>query len=120
MSRRAPILLAAIAVMVALFATAAYAASVMITGTDKSDVLFESQQDFRNDEIKGKGGDDFLKAGAFGRDKDDLSGNGGVDTLNAADGDKRDTLNGGTSNLDKCTGDLMDTYEECEIINRIG
>jgi Ca2+-binding RTX toxin-like protein len=119
MSRRAPMLLAAIAVMVALFAAAAYAA-VIITGTGKSDVLYESQQDFRNDTIDGKGGDDILNAGNFRRDKDLLDGGTGVDTLNAEDGDKRDTLDGGTGDLDKCTGDPLDTYENCEIVKKNG
>ena len=118
MSRRAPMLLAAIAVMVALFAAAAYAA--VITGTGKSDVLYESQQDFRNDTIDGQGGDDILNAGNFRRDKDLLDGGTGVDTLNAEDGDKRDTLDGGTGDLDKCTGDPLDTYENCEIVKKNG
>ena len=115
MSRRAPMLLAAIAVMVALFATAAYAA--VITGTDKSDVLYESNQ---NDTIDGKGGPDTLRAQSFTSDADSLDGGTGVDTLNAEDGDKRDTLDGGTGDLDKCTGDPLDTYENCEIVKKNG
>jgi Ca2+-binding RTX toxin-like protein len=119
MSRKAPALLAAIAVMVALFATAAYAASeaTEITGTDKGDILYESQQNFRNDNIDGRGGNDTIRAGAFGRDADSVDGGSGIDTLNAADGDGRDTLDGGTGDLDKCTGDPENTYENsCEII----
>ena len=82
MSRRAPMMLAAIAVMVALFATAAYAA--VITGTAASDVLIESQ---RNDTINGRGGGDDLRAGKFEFDTDDLNGGTGADELIARDAD---------------------------------
>jgi Ca2+-binding RTX toxin-like protein len=105
-------LLAAIAVMVALFAIAAYAAT--ITGTDKSDILYESQQ---NDEIDGQGGDDTLRAGKFPFDTDNLDGGTGVDTLNAADGDNRDTLDGGDGE-DLCKGNPLDTYENCEVTEK--
>src|SRR5687767_1141375 len=104
MSRRAPMMLAAIAVMVALFATAAYAA--VITGTAASDVLIESQ---RNDTINGRGGGDDLRAGKFEFDTDDLNGGTGADELIARDADNRDTLNGGVG-FDKCNGDRLDTY----------
>jgi Ca2+-binding RTX toxin-like protein len=116
MSSRVPMLLAAIAVIVALFATAAYAAT--ITGTDKNDVLYESNRD---DTIDGKGADDTLRAGDNGwfppGDTDNLDGGTGTDTLNAADRDNSDTLDGGAGD-DKCTGDPLDTYENCEIIKQ--
>jgi Ca2+-binding RTX toxin-like protein len=103
-----------LAVIVALFATAAYAAT--ITGTDKSNVLYESNPD---DTIDGKGADDTLRAGddRFPFDTDNLDGGTGTDTLNAADGDNSDTLDGGAGD-EKCTGDPLDTYENCEIIKR--
>ena len=109
MSRRAPMLLAAIAIMVALFATAAYAA--VITGTSQSDMLFESQ---RNDTIDGRGGNDDLHAERFPFDRDDLDGGTGTDELNARDADNRDTLDGGMG-FDKCKGDPLDTYISCEL-----
>ena len=111
MSRRAPMLLAAIAVMVTLFAAAAYAAT--ITGTGKSDILYESNQ---NDTIEGKGNPDFLRAQQFPFDEDNLDGGTGVDTLNARDGDNRDTLDGGPG-FDTCRGDPQDTYKNCERTN---
>ena len=110
MSRRsAPMLLAAIAVMVALFATAAYAA--VITGTAHTDFLYESQ---KNDTIDGRGGPDDLRADRFPFDTDNLKGGTGTDLLKARDGDERDTLDGGKG-FDKCVGDQLDTYKSCEL-----
>ena len=111
MSRRAPMLLVAIAVMVTLFATVAYAAT--ITGTDKDDVLYESN---RSDQMSGGKGFDTLRAWQFSRDEDTLNGDEGRDTLNARDGDNRDTLNGGPGD-DTCKGDPLDNYQNCQIIN---
>jgi hypothetical protein len=106
MGRRVPMLLAAIAVMVALFATAAYAAQ--IEGTDRDEILNESN---RNDKIEGKDGDDDIRANLYGisatspeGDRDRLSGGRHIDTLNAVDGDARDVLDGGKG-YDKCYGD---------------
>src|SRR3954470_5501263 len=106
---RAPMLLAAIAVMVALLATAAYAA--VIAGTPRSDFLYESQ---KNDTIYGRGGPDDLRADRFPFDKDYLKGGTGDDELNARDADERDTLDGGKG-FDKCRGDQFDTYKSCEL-----
>ncbi len=106
--RRGTMLLAAIAVMVALFAAAAYAAT--IEGTERSDFLFESQ---RNDTIDGNDGHDKILAQTFPYDVDVLQGHSGRDLLNARDGDRKDTLNGG-SGWDKCIGDKLDVFIECE------
>lgn len=111
MTRRTPMLLVAIAVMVALFATVAYAA--VIDGTDKDDVLYESN---RSDTIHGNAGFDTIRAWQFSRDEDKLYGDDGRDTLNARDGDNRDTLNGGQGD-DTCKGDPLDNYQNCQIIN---
>ena len=108
-TRRAPMLLAAIAVMMALFATAAYAA--VITGTPRSDFLYESKL---NDPIAGRGKSDDLRADRFPFDKDDLTGGTGIDELNARDGDELDTLDGGKG-FDKCRGDQFDNYKSCEL-----
>ncbi len=102
-------LLAAIAVIVALFATAAYAAT--ITGSPQSDMLYETQ---RNDTINGRGGADDLHADRFPFDTDELDGGTGTDELNARDADNRDTLDGGMG-FDKCKGDQLDTYISCEV-----
>jgi Ca2+-binding RTX toxin-like protein len=110
--RRGTMLAAAIAVMVALFAGAAYAAVVTIQGTQDNDVLFESPGD---DTIDGHDGDDKIWAEAFPYDVDVLRGQSGRDTLDAQDQDYNDTLNGG-ANRDRCIGDKGDTFIECEII----
>jgi len=110
--RRGTMLAAAIAVMVALFAGAAYAAVVTIQGTPDNDVLSETPGD---DAIDGRDGRDEIWAQAFPYDVDVLRGHSDRDTLNAQDQDGYDTLNGG-ANRDTCIGDKGDTFEECEII----
>jgi Ca2+-binding RTX toxin-like protein len=109
---RGTLLLAAIAVMVALFATAAYAAVVTIQGTPDNNVLFETPGD---DTIDGRNGSDEIHAEDYPYDVDVLRGHSDRDTLNAQDQDGYDTINGG-ANRDTCIGDKGDTFEECEII----
>jgi Ca2+-binding RTX toxin-like protein len=46
-----------------------------------------------------------------------LRGDANADTLDAADGDSGDTLNGGAGPFDVCTGDPGDTYVGCEAID---
>jgi Ca2+-binding RTX toxin-like protein len=111
--RRGTMLLAAIAVMVALFAAAAYAAT--IDGTQAPDKLFESN---RNDTINGGANADRLIAWQFSNDADELRGNSGRDFLNADDGDEDDILNGGAGGQDVCIGDELDEYTECEVITQ--
>ena len=110
--RRGTMLAAAIAVMVALFAGAAYAAVVTIQGTPHKDVLFETPED---DEINGRDGSDEIHAEEYSYDVDVLRGHSDRDLLNAQDQDYNDTLNGG-ANRDTCIGDKGDTFEDCEII----
>jgi Ca2+-binding RTX toxin-like protein len=105
---RVPMLLAAMAVMVTLFATVAYAAEVL--GTDQSDVLYESQ---RGDSIRGLDGNDTIEADRYPYEKDVLRGGPGRDTLDARDGDSRDIIDGGKGR-DLCEGDPLDTYVDCE------
>jgi Ca2+-binding RTX toxin-like protein len=110
--RRGTMLAAAIAVMVALFAGAAYAAVVTIQGTPDNNVLFESPGD---DEINGRDGSDEIHAEEYSYDVDELRGHSDRDLLNAQDQDYNDTLNGG-ANRDTCIGDKGDTFLNCEII----
>ena len=110
--RRGTMLAAAIAVVVALFAGAAYAAVVTIQGTPDNDVLFETPGD---DEINGRDGSDEIHAEEYPQDVDVLRGHSDRDLLNAQDQDYNDTLNGG-ANRDTCIIDKGDTFTDCEII----
>ncbi len=97
--RRTGMMMALVAVMVALFATAAYAAT--IEGNDNANALFETAGD---DVIRGFGGGDVLDANNFSGDEDVLRGGPGSDRLLANDGDSRDLLVGG-SGFDICVVD---------------
>jgi hypothetical protein len=123
--RRVMMVLAAMAVMVTLFAAAAYAAT--IDGTSQGDILLDSQL---NDTIFGRGSGDEIRADAFGQppntiftcgdppaacagpDTDVANGNGGGDFIVVTDGDTLDTANGGKGE-DTCFGDTLDDLN-CE------
>ena len=108
--RRVTLMLAAMAMMVALFAIAAYAAD--ITGTQDTETLNESN---KNDQIHAFGGDDTINAQTYPNDTDRAHGNEGDDTINVNDADGNDTAWGGSGD-DTCTGDLGDTFHGCETI----
>ena len=97
--RKTGMMVAMVAVMVALFATAAYAAT--IEGNNRNNTLFETSGD---DRILGRGGNDVLDANNFGRDEDILRGGSGDDRLFANDGDSEDLLFGGPG-FDTCVVD---------------
>ena len=113
--RRVMMLLAAMAVMVPLFAAAAYAAT--IEGTSQGDILLDSQL---NDTMFGRGSGDEIRADAYGPegfitcttvpcsdpDTDVANGNAGGDFINVDDGDNLDTANGGNGE-DTCVGDTL-------------
>ena len=113
--RRVMKVLAAMAVMVTLFAAAAYAAT--IDGTSQGDILLDSQL---NDTIFGRGSGDEIRADAFGPegfitcttvpctdpDTDVANGNAGPDFIVVDDGDTLDTANGG-GGIDECVGDSL-------------
>jgi hypothetical protein len=108
-------LLAAMVVMVTLFAAAAYAAT--ITGTGQGEIILEGDQ---NDTIYGRGGNDIILAYySCCNDKDVLKGGPGDDHLDALDDDSRDTLNGGDG-YERCNGDKGDEFHGCEEIYRRG
>jgi Ca2+-binding RTX toxin-like protein len=88
--RKTGMMVALVAVMVALFATAAYAAT--IDGNDNPNALFETDDD---DLIRGFGGGDVIDANNYGDDEDILRGGSGNDRLLANDGDTLDTVYGG-------------------------
>jgi opacity protein-like surface antigen len=107
--RRVVLMLAAMGLMVSLFAAAAYAAN--IEGTSAGEILIESE---RNDTIKGRGGGDLIDAQFFFDvgDRDVVYGNPGNDEIGVEDGDNRDTVYGGQGN-DECFGDPGDELH-CE------
>ena len=121
--RRVTMMLAAMALMVPLFAAVAYAATII--GTDESEILLDSTLD---DTIAGRGGGDELRADAFGpagflqptptpqdqRDTDKVHGNRGNDLIRVDDGDGRDTATGGRGGDDRCVGDPGDELD-CEL-----
>ncbi len=107
--RKTGMMVAMVAVMVALFATAAYAAT--IDGNNNNNNLFETSGD---DLIRGMDGADVLDANNFGDDADVLRGGEGKDRLLANDGDTDDTVNGGPG-FDECVVDARsEVGEGCE------
>jgi len=117
--RKVMLILAAIAVMVSLFAVAAYAAEIQ--GTDANDELWESN---RNDQIHGLLGEDVINATSYSGDRDRAHGNKHSDTIDVTDGDGKDIAFGGKGE-DFCFGDesaAMDGGDEfisCEWINDV-
>jgi Ca2+-binding RTX toxin-like protein len=108
--RRVMLMVAAMAIMVSLFAAAAYAADIW--GTDANDTLLESKQD---DKIFGRQGDDDIFATIYSGDKDVVEGNRHDDIIRVDDGDNQDTAIGGEG-FDKCWGDGGDELD-CEKVN---
>ncbi len=110
---------ALVALLVALFAAAAFARDFQCTtipceGTNNRDTITERAGNV-NDNISGKRGGDTINANVSGNDRDDLFGNRGDDTLNADDGDPFDSLNGGRG-TDEGRGDNGDAFTRCEVI----
>ena len=105
--RKTGMMMAVVAVLVAMFATAAYAATIY--GTSGNDNLNETPQ---NDRMYGYGGNDDLDAYQYSGDTDRLYGGRGHDTLDASDGDGFDLLDGGRG-YDVCYGDSGDNFVSC-------
>jgi Ca2+-binding RTX toxin-like protein len=107
--RKTGMLVAMVAVMVALFATAAFAAN--IRGNDNPNALLETRGD---DLIRGEGGGDVIDANNFSGDQDILRGGSGNDRLLANDGDSQDRVSGGPG-FDICVvDDRTERGEGCE------
>ena len=110
--RKVTLMLAAMAMMVSLFAVAAYAAEIW--GTSQDDDLYESNLD---DKVVGRQGDDYISAIKYEGDRDKAYGNRGNDTISVKDGDKKDYVDGG-QDFDACFVDIPgDTYINCEMVN---
>jgi hypothetical protein len=133
--RRVMLMLAAVAMMVSLFAVAAYAAEIL--GTENKDLLTESN---RADTIKALAGDDHICAGPNSNqcnagydkdqtpgtlgDRDRVHGNKGDDFIDLRDEDGKDIAWGGEG-IDECWGDSDqfgdggDKFYGCEFQNGV-
>jgi len=117
--RRIVIMVALVALLVTICATAAFAK--IITGNNNNNHLIESPWD---DTMNGRGGNDFLDAQLWGgftgvNDRDTLKGGRQSDVLVAIDGDNSDFLIGGSGVHDRCLGDSGDSFAgSCEIVSR--
>ena len=104
--RRVMLILVAMAVMVSLFAAAAYAAEIW--GTEDNEILLDpSKQD---DSFFGRQGDDEIYGQLFRGDKDYVEGNRDDDIIRVDDGDNQDTAIGGEG-FDECWGDRGDELD---------
>ena len=102
---RKPMLVVALAVvLIPLFAAVALAAEGQLiqcrnvlpcTGSNGDDKMLERIGDGKRDKILPKGGDDLVLANKYTNDEDVVTGGGGRDRINVADGDRLDTANGG-------------------------
>ena len=100
---RKPMMALALAVvLIPLFATAALAAGRIIQctgapcyGGKGDDRILERIGNGKDDLIYPTGGDDLVLAGRYTNDADVVTGGGGFDKINVADGDTLDTANGG-------------------------
>jgi hypothetical protein len=101
--RKLLLVLALALVLVPLFAAAALAQGQLIQCTNVlpcyrgkgDDKILERIGDAKNDRIVPLGGDDLILANTYTLDTDVVSGGGGFDRIDVADGDKLDTANGG-------------------------
>ena len=69
--------------------------------TGKSDLIYERQGNGLRDRIILRGGDDQVRANAYGRDRDVIKGQSGYDLIYVDDGDTRDKIYGGKGG-DRC------------------
>ena len=117
--RRTRILVAVVALMVALFGPAAYAAATAVYGTNGDDYMINESSGFADDRIYALDGDDAINAVVVWNpaksDTDKLFGGKGDDILVADDGDGADLLNGGPGD-DYCQGTEGDRFASCEEI----
>ena len=102
--RKLALVLGLALVLVPLFAAVALAAEGQLiqcrnvlpcTGSKGDDKILERIGDGKHDRIVARGGRDLVLANKYTADTDVVSGGGGDDKINVADGDKRDTANGG-------------------------
>ena len=78
--------------------------SVPCYGGKGEDKILERTGNGKDDQIVPKGADDLVLANKYTNDTDVVRGGGGRDKINVADGDERDTANGGAGR-DWCIAD---------------
>lgn len=74
---------------------------VPCTATGNDDLVFERIGNGKQDRILLRGGDDQVRANAYGNDRDVIRGTSGFDLIYVDDGDTRDRIFGGKGR-DKC------------------
>lgn len=74
---------------------------VPCTASGNDDLVYERVGNRKKDRILLKGGDDQVRADTYKRDKDVIKGSSGFDLIYVDDGDTRDRIFGGKGN-DKC------------------
>jgi len=114
--RKGTIMVALVALLVAIFATAAYAA--LIEGGSGNNDLFETSGD---DSMFGYRGNDVLDANNFGTsaapDDDFAAGGGNNDRVLVNDGDSEDVAKGGAGSSDVCVvTDQSEVGRGCETV----
>ena len=119
--RRLMIMVALVALLVGVFAAAAYARTFTCTddpcyGTSSPDVINERPAAGVPDDIFGRAGGDTIDAGISFDDEDILHGQKGRDTLYSDDGDDLDTVYGGAG-ADICYVDPGDSPIGCEVVH---
>src|SRR5215217_2787374 len=104
-------MVALVALMVSLFAAAAYAE--VISGGSGNDNL-DDPNGATNDQLYGRGGSDDVDANAVGidNDADPVCGGGGGDQVSGVDGDTKDLVAGNRGRNDTCYLDrIVETGE---------
>ena len=107
--RKGTMMVALMALLVAIFATAAYAQTFI--GDSGNDTFYETPG---NDQMYGYGGQDRLEAWQEFYDRDKLYGGRNNDYLNADDEDPDDLLVGGRGQNDRCFVDAGDEVKSCD------
>jgi hypothetical protein len=118
--RKLMLVVGLVLVLVPLAAAAALADGALVqcnnvlpcVASGDNDRVLERQGDGLRDDIRLRGGDDLVLANKYTRDRDDVSGGTGGDKINVADGDKRDTADGG-SGRDLCIVDARSEAVSC-------
>ena len=116
--RKGTIMVALAALLVAIFATAAYALTADCTGgpcygTKQDDHLDETQNS-GDDQMYTYRGEDVLHAFQYPGDTDKLYGGPNNDQVDADDGDGNDLVVGGGGGDDRCWVDAGDEVKSCD------